>query len=129
MLDQPLAERRGRRENRQLPLRYRDILPNPPAALPPPPLLPTPEAALPPLLANSPPRGVLKSPRNKFGLFRQYYATHFPEHDPDEHTTSDDLLDSSSANLADMIHPYPNLSSFLLTIYDAGDQRNIQDRD
>ena len=56
----------------------------------------------------------MKSPHNKFGLFRQYYATHFPEHDPDEHTTSDDLLDSSSANLADMIHPYPNLSSFLL---------------
>ena len=40
--------------------------------------------------------------------------THFPEHDPDEHTTSDDLLDSSSASLVELIHPYPNLSSFLL---------------
>ena len=34
-LDQPLAERRGRRENRQLPKRYQDMLPEPPAALPP----------------------------------------------------------------------------------------------
>jgi len=34
-LDQPLAEHRGRRENRQLPKRYRDVLPEPPAALPP----------------------------------------------------------------------------------------------
>lgn len=113
-LDQPLAERRGRRENRRLPQRYRDILPNPPAALPPTPLSPVPEATLPPLLANSPAREVLKSPRNKFGLFRQYYATHFPEHDPDKHTTSEDLLESSSASLVDLIHPYPNLSSFLL---------------
>ena len=83
-------------------------------ALPLPPLPPVPEATLLPLLANSPARDVLKSPCNKFGLFRQYYATHFPEHDPDEHTTSDDLLDSSSASLVELIHPYPNLSSFLL---------------
>ena len=34
-LDRSLAERRGRREHRQLPKRYRDVLPEPPAALPP----------------------------------------------------------------------------------------------
>lgn len=113
-LDQPLANRRGRRENRQPPMRYRDIFPTPPAALPPP-LPPSPicEAALPPLMP-SPPRKLLRSPRNRFGLFRQYYATQFPEHDPDENTTLDDLVDSPSINLADLIQPYPTLSSFLL---------------
>ena len=113
-LDKPLAECRGHWENRQLPQRYQDILPNPPAALPPRPLPPVLKATLPPLLANSPARKVLKSLHNKFRLFHQYYATHFPKHDPDEHTTSDDLLDSSSASLVDLIHPYPNLSSLLL---------------
>ena len=34
-LDCSLAQRRGRREHRQLPKRYRDVLPEPPAALPP----------------------------------------------------------------------------------------------
>lgn len=69
------------------------------------------ETALAPPL---PSRKLLRSPRNKFGLFRQYHATQFPEHDPDENTTSDDLLDSPSTNVADLIHPYPTLSSFLL---------------
>ena len=32
-LDQPLAERRGRQEHRQLPMRYQDILPEPHPAL------------------------------------------------------------------------------------------------
>ena len=36
ILHQPLAERRTRCEHRQLPKRYRDMLPEPPPALPPP---------------------------------------------------------------------------------------------
>jgi len=63
-------------------------------------------------------RKILKSPRNIFGLFRQYHATGFPDHDPDENITSEDLadtsLDSSSCPPADVYYPYPNRSSFLL---------------
>src|SRR3984957_9950967 len=108
-LDRSLAERRGRREHRQLPKRYRDVLPEPPAALPPASLLtgsqigtvtsppftavPTLPQALSPVL--SPVGNILKSARNVFGLFRQYNATSFPDHDPNENIVSDDLIDSS----------------------------------
>jgi hypothetical protein len=133
-LDQPLAERRGRRENRQLPKRYRDVLPEPPAALPPAPQPVASECALttspatipasPSSDSEQPPnvysrvRRLLKSTRNKFGLFRQYHATRFPDHDPNEHITRDDLMDTSpdtfSGYPVDSYHPYPNQSSFLL---------------
>ena len=49
--------------------------------------------------------------------FRQYHATHFPDHDPDESITPKDLMDISadtSANPACKYYPYPNQSSFLL---------------
>lgn len=123
--DQSLAERRNRREHRQLPKRYRDILPDPPAALPPQPPLPPP---LPPLSCAelivsssselSPTRNIQKSTRNKFGLFRQYYAAHFPIHDPDENLTPKDLMDTSTdtpySTPINPYHPYPTRSSFLL---------------
>jgi hypothetical protein len=106
-LDRSLAQRRGRREHRQLPKRYRDVLPEPPAALPPasvltggqigtvtsPPITAAPAQALSHVL--SPVRKILKSARNVFGLFRQYHATSFPDHDPNENIVSDDLIDSS----------------------------------
>ena len=47
-----------------------------------------------------------------FGLFRQYYATHFPDHDPGQRITLSDLHTSTS-----LVHdytPYPNESAFLL---------------
>jgi hypothetical protein len=113
-LNQTLAERRSRREDRRPPKRYRDILPDRPAALPPPsqPLsestytaLASPSAqAMPPSPASSASHGfsvlsrfrrLLKSTRNVFGLFRQYHATQFPDHDPNEHVTLDDLMDTS----------------------------------
>ena len=131
-LDQPLAERRGRREHRQLPKRYRDILPEPPAALPPTPQPVTPECApttSPTTISASPSseqppnihshfRKPLKSTRNKFGLFRRYHATRFPDHDPNENITRDSLVDASldtfSGDPVDSYRPYPNQSSFLL---------------
>jgi hypothetical protein len=71
-----------------------------------------------PLLVHSPVEQILRSTRNVFGLFRQYRATRFPEHDPDENTTSDDLMetspDSLTSYLSDSYHPYPNQFSFLL---------------
>jgi hypothetical protein len=44
----------------------------------------------------SPVKTILKSARNIFGLFRQYYATRFPNHDPAEKVTPDDLIDYES---------------------------------
>jgi hypothetical protein len=49
-----------------------------------------------------------------FGLFRQYRATRFPEHDPDKNSTSDDLMDIAPDSLSNSYHPYPTQSSFLL---------------
>lgn len=121
-LDQYLAERRGRRENRQLPKRYRDILPDRPAALPPaqrsPSRSPHPEPSTSSQPIPAQVRNVLKSTRDLFGLFRQYYATRFPEHDPDENLTSDDFADISSDTPSSLpvnsYYPYPTQSSFLL---------------
>jgi hypothetical protein len=133
-MDCSLAERRGRREH-QLPRRYQDVLPDRPAALPPPSQPPSDSAqweVVTPLSSQEVPRTeptnqgptslfgvrkVLKSVRNIFGLFRQYHATHFPEHDPVENVTSDELMDTSNdppTLAADSYHPYPNQSSFLL---------------
>ena len=127
-LHQSLAERRTRRTNRQLPKRYQDIAPEPPAALPPSSLQVTPEYAHAESNAPHSPshqspshtrlvRKVLKSPSNVFGLFRQYYATCFPDHDPEAKVTSDDLSMSLGLpyNLPVKSYaPYPNQSSFLL---------------
>jgi hypothetical protein len=130
--NQSLAERRSRREHRQLPKRYRDTLPEPPAAFPP---VLFPECAQPesvssavisPVSSSSQqPSAVLsqvgrllRSAPNVFGLFRQYHAIRFPDHDPDENITSDDLVDSSpdiSSNCpVNSYYPYPNEWSFLL---------------
>jgi hypothetical protein len=118
-LEQSLAERRGRREHRQLPKRYQDMPPNPLAALPP--QAPPPPAVEPMVPSPSMPsltRKILKSTRNIFGLFRQYHASDFPEHDPDENLTPEDLMDAISKTLPgppmDSFHPYPNRSAFLL---------------
>jgi hypothetical protein len=132
-LDQALSKRRRRRENRQLPKRYRDVVPHPAAALPPTPQSPQTDAHSDP--ATHPPTHevapaaspsaltrvfkILNSAPNIFGLFRQYHATRFPEHDPDVNTTSDDLVraslpDPSPSALTDPYKPYPNQSSYLL---------------
>lgn len=123
-LDQSLAERRTRRQNRQLPKRYRDTAPEPPAPLPPPPSQVMSDSSLEtdPGISRSPThssmqvslvRRVLKSVRNAFGLYRKYFAARFPDHDPDEHISPNDLMDISS-NLPSNYYPYPNESSFLL---------------
>lgn len=133
-VDRSIAERRIRRP-RRLPKRIRDMPPNllaalPPSLLPPTSVLATPPSALPlpstsTLPKSSTPlssalsrvRKILKSTRNLFGLYRQYHATQFPEHDPDENVTFDDLMDTSadsSSSLPVSYSPYPTESSFLL---------------
>ena len=67
-------------------------------------------------------RQVLRSPKNLFGLFRQYHTTVFPSHDPDEHAFPEeitDLVEEPNPFKADQDEdasytPYPNRSSFLL---------------
>jgi len=114
-----------------MPRHYWDIAPEPPAALSPPSSQVTSECMqmepdLPP--SRSPPkwcpthvslvRRILKSPHNAFGLFRQYYATCFPDHDPGGNITYNDLIDAPPDPLftspAYNYYPYPNQSSFLL---------------
>jgi hypothetical protein len=133
-LDQALAARRARRQH-QLPRRFQDVLPKPLAVLPPvsqatllqplsesdqpEPVAPTSSQEIhEPSSVLSQVGGILKSPHNAFGLFRQYRATSFPEHDPDENLACDNLMNTSpdtSTNYPDFLyHPYPNQSSFLL---------------
>ena len=56
-------------------------------------------------------RKTLKSSRNMFGLFHQYYVTGFPDHDPGKHIQLNDLHTSTS--LVHDYSPYPNQSAFL----------------
>ncbi|OBZ78493.1 hypothetical protein A0H81_02020 [Grifola frondosa] len=115
-LDLPVARRRARRENRCLPKRYQDILPEPVA---------TPSISQ-PVSANIPSTqpsssaihsaafrsisNIFRSSRNSFGLFRQYRFS--PKHAP-EHTHRQECTESEDL-IANPYDPYPNQSSFLL---------------
>ncbi|KAF8235713.1 hypothetical protein L208DRAFT_1134923, partial [Tricholoma matsutake] len=108
------------------------ILPEPPAVHPPAPQPEVLECALsmsPATIPASPSskqppnvyshvRRLLKTIQNKFGLFQQYHATHFPGHNPNENITCNDLMDTSPDTFpdhpADSYHPYLNQSLFLL---------------
>ncbi|KAH7904506.1 hypothetical protein BJ138DRAFT_1019068 [Hygrophoropsis aurantiaca] len=134
-----LAERRPRRLDRQMPKRFRDNIPQSLHSLPPAFPASTPphnSAEAPPLFDSpslvpsmAPPlfRRILKSAKNIFGLFRQYQATDFPTHDPEERTTLRDLTNFESTfqthSSSDIVpgngapssfYPYPNQSSFRL---------------
>lgn len=126
-----IAARRPRRKP-QLPKKYSDDLPEasaslPPASVPPASVPPNPVLESDPL--NTPDktgpiastvclaRRILKSPRNIFGLFRQFFASEFPSHDPEaEITVQRDLSDivEASTMLDTEFGPYPNHSSFVL---------------
>ncbi|RDB27823.1 hypothetical protein Hypma_002119 [Hypsizygus marmoreus] len=114
-----LAEGQPRHEV-QLPEGYRDILPQPAAALPPDIDIPVP--VIPNGTPGSPLRpGVqklLRSPLNIFRLFRQYHGTNFPSHDPEQELSTEELSDISkeqpSSAGSESYGPYPNQSSFSL---------------
>lgn len=158
--DGTIAVRRTRRLNRQLPIRFRVPLPqplplDPPAAAetelegsclpgnapnlfstePEPntetPLIDQPDALLPPLKKFA-------TRRNIFGLFRRYFSSHPPTHDPEEYLELEDLSDgqdlpTSSGHQLSTKHPqsfspYPNQSSFLLgEWYHANGQKSQRD--
>ena len=124
--DRPIAERRPRR-NIRMPARFLDQVPASQAALPPQAVSisePHSKATSHSQQRRSGLRKILKSPRNVFGLVRQYHAETFPSHDPDagiepvEHSdVLSDSLDTPNFNsvpLPQLIHPYPNENAFLL---------------
>lgn len=120
----PLAVRRPRHTVRQ-PNRFRDDQPEVHAALPPVVSSSPASTHLEPLpLDMSQPaklRRILKSPRNLFGLFRQYFAAEFPSHDPEAEIVGQrdlsDIVEQTqlfpSINTPEL-GPYPNTSSFAL---------------
>ncbi|KAG2335663.1 hypothetical protein BDR05DRAFT_897973, partial [Suillus weaverae] len=130
----PLAQRRSRRVDVPMPLRYRqyeDVLPQPP------PSVPSDHIALPP--DPNPPANLtdvstgtrtsfrappFRTARNVFGLVRQFFSSTPPSHDPEEAVTLQDISSIPSVAPAEpdppcaprdlSFHPYPNRSSFEL---------------
>ncbi|KAH7923645.1 hypothetical protein BV22DRAFT_1015047 [Leucogyrophana mollusca] len=122
--DMSLAQRRPRRQNRQLPRRFRDVLPEPPPPLPP---VATAEPSIdarrpaatqyPGLrthiqAAGARIRRFFRTRPNTFGLSRQYYAENPPSHDPDNPETYPETPDQYPGK--NPFYPYPNASSFRL---------------
>lgn len=138
--DWQLVRHRTRRGKAALPRRYRDICPDPPAALPPSQLRTTNPASEVPSSRSaagareathtgSHLRKILQSACNIFGLFREYHATHFPSHDPDGDITKESLCADSNEDIATAdpmsvsgvthstppsFFPYPTYNSLLL---------------
>lgn len=127
--DSPILPRSARSNRGRLPLRYRDVLPEPVV-----PLIPQPTAASIEAhptdpssieIDNTSPRSPTTTKPNTFGLYRVYHST-VPPYDPEEETTLDDLQarnscrpqigeasSSANSNLPPWF-PFPNKSSFLL---------------
>lgn len=116
-VDPPVVESSGRphRQSRRLPLRYRVEQPAQLLSLPPPGVIDVVPQS-PPLNSQGSKRHVLKSPYNKFGLFRQYYAVDYPTHDPDAEAKLSDVPNSAKSGFssATLFRPYPNKNAFLL---------------
>lgn len=132
--DEPLAKRRNRRLNRQLPVRYRDVLPEPPIPLPPrgdasdsvasavtpgsvSTLLPSIRTQI--RCARDSVVQMVKTNLNKFGLYRIYSVPPTSTHDPHNPSTvqrppANPASPLSSLDAADPYHPYPNKTSFQL---------------
>lgn len=130
-----LAERRTRRKNRNLPLRFRVPLPQPlpPVILPvdaDPPIAAelTPPPAVPTSSIRSLSRGRFTTQRNIFGLFRRYFSPEPPSHDPEGFIGLHDLSEEHLQRVQNLppmnvapgsltvpaFYPYPNESSFQL---------------
>jgi hypothetical protein len=120
------------RADRRLPLRYRDLLPEPPCPVSPLPVSPsvlTAQTASPiqelhdahATSSQTTERGVFRSLRNAFNLFRQYTSFTGPSHDPEANITEEDLSDivdlyesTHSPHPSPSYGPYPNHNAFLL---------------
>jgi hypothetical protein len=129
-----LGQGRPRRQNISLPKRFRDLLPQAaPSLQPTVPCLASPSLPLDTspesggnaaaqtrdtFVPRSRIRRIFRTPRNIFGLVRQYFAEQLPSVDPEENVTLANLLSPSHANKLSQPHsgfyPFPNKSSFLL---------------
>ena len=127
--DLSLAQRRTRRVNTQLPKRFRDNLPQPPPLLA---LVSSIVASVDASLPQSPPSTLhlrsrilkfFRTPKNLFGLSRQYFSDKLPTHDPDQLVSLNDLCHDtdSQSTQPDLSYqsigtffPYPNQNSFRL---------------
>jgi hypothetical protein len=70
---------------------------------------------------------IFRTPRNAFGLYRQYYTDRLPSHDPEENIQLKDLVEESNNGQAspvalslehqsdNLLYPFPNKNSFLLS--------------
>lgn len=129
--DMSLAQRRSRRQNRQLPKRFRDILPQPPPTVPQEVCDVPPESVGHIVTSDGLPtfgvRSIFRTPPNIFGLVRQYFSSEPPSHDPEEYVTIADLslipgslqvneesCAPASSSGDSRYYPYPNQSSFQL---------------
>ena len=63
-------------------------------------------------------RRVFVTQRNRFGIFRSYFAESLPSHDPEAETSLDDLSDAPepdpSSTKEPQFFPYPNANAFRL---------------
>jgi hypothetical protein len=134
-----LAERRPwtRRLNRCLPARFRDVLPQTPPSLqlarPEEPNISEIDLSVPtqgatditdsssssiPARIGSGLCRLFKTPRNIFGLWRQYNSTDLPSYDPEEQISLQDLSDvpvcANPAEADGLYYPFPNRSAFLM---------------
>jgi len=139
-----LAERRPRRQIILTPKAkaFRDTLPQPAPSLPPtePPYQSRspsssdvlPESGSNPSSHRSRIREIIRTPRNIFGLLRQYFTDHPRPVDPEEHITLVDLSSPSTTNKSPRLlanfHPFPNKNSFLLSdwYWNGGVQKSQQ---
>lgn len=72
-----------------------------------------------------------ETPKNEFGLYKRYWTTEEHPHDPDSYISGKDLQEESTSeedhievevDLADALHPFPNINSFLLGEWFWGDR-------
>lgn len=115
-----LAQHRPHWHNCQLPLQFRDCLPEAPMPLPPPvvPQADPTSGSWPVSLARACFQK-FKSQMNKFGLYQLYCMVLLPSHDPDDpHSISqphpDPIVSCNSGSPQNPYHPDPNQNSFHL---------------
>ena len=97
---------------------FRDIMPQSLPSLPPPSQHPLGAPSSEPNAGPPRIRQIFRTPRNAFGLIRQYFSEMLPTHDPEEYIESSDLIDQPTPAVSSTAQPdyspYPNRNSFLL---------------
>jgi hypothetical protein len=145
-----MMERRpwSRRLNRQLPVRFRDEVPQslpslPTESAPQPagsanvelPSIPSGQSIHPSLAASivSDVRRIFTTPRNVFGLSRQFYGKEMPLDDREAYVTLSHLSNISVSSNVSLLtsqsfYPFPNRSAFLMSdwFWNGGVQKSLQ---